>query len=91
MADDADLELRAEPPEMAATRGRWRGHTLRRRLTALERLPVEKRELAALMIRERHQTLRLMIAAAAIVMALGALIPIANARPKYRPARTEEG
>ncbi len=41
--------------------------------------------LAALAIQERHHTARLVICALAAVAAIGCLIPIANARPRYRP------
>lgn len=43
--------------------------------------------LAALAIQERHHTARLAICALAAVALIGCLIPIANARPRYRPNR----
>ncbi len=43
--------------------------------------------LAALAIQERHHTARLMVCALTAILALCCLIPIANARPRYRPDR----
>ncbi|HVM99235.1 MAG TPA: hypothetical protein VMT68_03390 [Caulobacteraceae bacterium] len=45
----------------------------------------EPPELAALLAQERAHTLRTFICAVAVVLAAACLIPIANARPRYRP------
>ncbi len=45
----------------------------------------ERTDLAVLRAQERAQTLRLLICAVSVVFAVGCLIPIANARPRYRP------
>ncbi len=85
MADDADDAIEPgrdeDPPETAATRGRWRGYALRR---APADAPAG--DLAALTLHENHRTLRLAIVAVAVVLATAALIPIANAQPRRRPA-----
>jgi hypothetical protein len=49
-------------------------------------MSLERPELAALVVRERAHTLRTLICAVAIVLAASCLIPIANARPRYRPS-----
>lgn len=87
MADGViDLAERAEPPETAATRGRWRGHTMRRALVNLpaRELTPERRDLIMHGIREGQHTARFAIAALTLLLGLVCLIPIANGRPRHR-------
>ena len=66
----------------------WRGlRVVRPGETLAPALTDDEADLRALLVRERAHTIRLAIVAATIVMALGILVPIANAAPGWRRRR----